>query len=61
VDLVEIKASQTVASDFFKGFRYYAGLGGGAGKSFLIYGGEGVKTQYGVGVLGWREFSARIT
>lgn len=61
VDLVEIKASQTVAGDFFKGFKYYDRLGGSIGKSFLIYGGEGVKTQYGVDVLGWREFSARLT
>jgi len=60
VDLVEIKASQTVAVDFFKGFRYYAGLGGAIAKSYLIYGGEGVKRQYGVDVLGWREFSTRV-
>lgn len=60
VDLVEIKASRTIVDDFFKSFRYYAGIGGNIGKSFLVYGGDRARKQYGVSVLGWRDFSASI-
>ena len=52
VDLVEIKAARTLADDFFKGFRYFGRLGGSVRKSYLIYGGDEVRTQHGVEIMG---------
>lgn len=53
--IVEIKSSQTISLDFFKGLTYYQKLSGiTADKSYLIYGG-GINQNRSLGkVIGWQ-------
>ena len=53
---VEIKAGQTVASDFFSGLsRWLALAGSRAGKPWLVYGGDQCHTRRGTEVVPWSE------
>lgn len=56
LELVEIKAGQTVNSDFFKNLRYFQKTSQlNHLDSKLIYGGEEAYTREGIEVLGWKE------
>lgn len=51
---VEIKSSQTIASDFFAGLRYWLGLAGTPdGPAALIYGGDRSFRREGVSCYSW--------
>jgi hypothetical protein len=50
---VEIKSGATLAGDWFKGLRRFAGVAGGA-ELVLVYGGADSFTREGVSVVGWR-------
>ena len=54
VDIMEIKSSQTVAADFFKGLKYFETLPIEVKSSTLLYSGDDVFSRNGVNVLGWR-------
>lgn len=57
---VEIKSSQTVASDFFKGLNYFEELHKKDGeiKKALVYGGDQNQTRTVGHVVGWKGLSA---
>ena len=57
LDALEIKAGQTVAQDFFKGFTYLAKLTDSIRHSCIIYGGDKNFNQRGVQVTSWRNMS----
>lgn len=54
LDIVEIKATETVMGDLFSGLHYFSELAGEGIKSkTLIYGGNQNQQRSGVDVLGW--------
>ncbi len=56
---VEIKSSQTVASDFFKGLNYFENLHReGEIKKALVYGGDQSQVRSNGHVVGWKGLSA---
>jgi uncharacterized protein len=57
VDLVEVKSGQTVASDFFKGIRYFQKLSAGVRHSNVVYGGDESYTRENTRVISWRDLS----
>ena len=57
LDALEVKAGQTVAQDFFKGFTYLAKLTDTIRNSYIIYGGDKNFIQKGVQVTSWRNMS----
>lgn len=51
---IEIKSSQTITSDYFKGLNYYNNLSRGSYKDlYVIYGGNLKQQRSGGNVLGW--------
>lgn len=55
LDPVEIKAGQTLNADFFSGLlRWVEVAGAGAGRPWLVYGGDERRRQNDVEVAGWR-------
>lgn len=53
---LEIKSSQTIATDFFKNIKYYQNLNKGA-KSYLLYNGtESQKRSDGTEVMNWENY-----
>jgi predicted AAA+ superfamily ATPase len=54
VDIMEIKSSQTITTDFFKGLKYFRTLPIEVKSSTLLYGGDDTYDRNGVHVLGWR-------
>jgi predicted AAA+ superfamily ATPase len=54
---MEIKASQTVSEDFFKGLRTFSDLTGSTLSSSLIYGGDSRQTRSGVRIVPWNQFT----
>jgi predicted AAA+ superfamily ATPase len=57
VDLVEVKSGQTVASDFFKGIRYFQKLSADVRHSNVVYGGDESYTRENTRVISWRDLS----
>jgi predicted AAA+ superfamily ATPase len=57
LDLLEIKSSQTIASDFFKGIDYYAKLYQGISHRYIIYGGNESRVQQNTRILGWKNIA----
>ena len=55
---VEIKAGQTVVSDFFKGLRYLERISDQVDEAYLIYGGSESRKQQGVQVVSWQDIDA---
>ena len=55
VDLVEVKSGQTVASDFFKGIRYFQKLSADIRHSNVVYGGDESYTRENTRVISWRD------
>lgn len=53
---MEIKSSQTVSSDFFKGLTFFESLGTPVNASSLIYGGGRAYTQNGTRIVPWTRF-----
>lgn len=54
---VEIKSGETVASDFFKGLRYWLDLSGRTeGPAALVYGGDSSFRRQGAAVYSWRHW-----
>lgn len=59
---VEIKAGQTVASDFFKGLIYWLQLAGkSADKGWLLYGGSQRQTRQNIEVVPWKSVDELIS
>ena len=55
---VEIKSSQTIASDFFKGLEYFASLGSGRRvKKALVYGGNQNQTRSSAHIVAWNRIN----
>jgi predicted AAA+ superfamily ATPase len=55
---VEIKSAKTVATDFFRGLRYWMSLPGNSSKDgILIYGGEKGYDREGIRVRPWHTCS----
>jgi predicted AAA+ superfamily ATPase len=55
---IEIKSSQTIASDFFKNIKYYQNLNKGQ-QSYLLYAGkDSQKRSDGTTVINWEEYFA---
>lgn len=55
LDLIEIKASQTINSSFFKGFTYFEKIAPEViGKKYLIYAGDQNQPRTAATVLDWR-------
>ncbi len=51
---VEIKSARTIATDFFKGLRFFQEASGvSSDRCFIVYGGEGVQRRSIATVLGW--------
>jgi len=58
---VEIKAGQTVASDYFRGLERWKGLAKGTwGKAWLLYGGAKRQTRLGFSVVSWAEIGSFV-
>ena len=55
VDLIEVKSGQTVASDFFKGIRYFKKLSADIRHSNVVYGGDESYTRENTRVISWRD------
>ncbi|MBT1072228.1 ATP-binding protein [Pelotalea chapellei] len=56
---LEIKAGQTVTSDYFTGLKKWIGLAGqSAGRPFLVYGGDKLQTRQEVDVIPWSKISS---
>jgi len=53
---MEIKVSQTVSSDFFKGLTFFQSLGAPVNASSLIYGGGREYKQNGTRIVPWTRF-----
>jgi predicted AAA+ superfamily ATPase len=59
---VEIKAGQTVASDFLKGLTYWLQLAGkSADKGWLLYGGNQRQTRHNIEVVPWKNIDELIS
>ncbi len=55
---VEIKSSQTISSDFFRGLDYLKRISRRVKHSYLIYGGNESRIQQGVSICGWKNIGA---
>ena len=55
VDLIEVKSGQTVASDFFKGIRYFKKLSADIRHSNVVYGSDESYTRENTRVISWRD------
>jgi len=54
---IEIKSSQTIASDFFKNLDYWRNLAGQRdGPAGLVYGGDTSSKRRGVSVIEWSDW-----
>jgi len=60
VDLIEVKSGQTVASDFFKGIRYFKKLSADIRHSNVVYGGDESYTRENTRVISWRDLPSMI-
>jgi predicted AAA+ superfamily ATPase len=56
LEAVEIKSSQTIVHDFFKGLNMIQSLLPQVTKTCLIYGGQETRIQFGHRVCPWFEF-----
>jgi predicted AAA+ superfamily ATPase len=55
---LEIKAGQTVTSDYFKGLDYFLKLAGDAvSKSYVVYGGDTNQTRTNAPVVSWKSLA----
>ncbi|MBI2071089.1 MAG: ATP-binding protein [Elusimicrobia bacterium] len=54
---IEIKAGQTISSDYFKGLKYFSGLKGVRADCVLVYGGEESALREGVRTRTWWQVS----
>jgi len=54
-DAVEVKAARTVASDFFKGLRFFAKFSNELRHGMVIYGGDASYNRENFQVTGWRD------
>ncbi len=54
-DAVEVKSAQTIASDFFKGLRFFSKLSGDIRNRIVIYGGDSSYVREDFHVTGWRD------
>ena len=55
---IEVKAGQTVTSDYFRGMMQWLQIAGdAAGQPWLIYAGDTPQTRQGVKVIPWRQIS----
>ena len=54
-DAVEVKSSQTIAPDFFKGLRFFSKLSGDIRNRIVIYGGDSSYVREDFHVTGWRD------
>ncbi len=53
---VEVKAGQTISSDFLRGLNHWQQLAGdSAGSPWLVYGGKQSQTRQSVEILSWQE------
>ncbi|MDX2250050.1 MAG: ATP-binding protein [Bacteroidia bacterium] len=60
LDLIEIKASQTINPSFFKGFTYFEKVAPEViGKKYLIYAGDQNQPRTAATVLGWESVGGR--
>ena len=59
-DVIEVKSAQTIASDFFKGLRFFSKLSGDIRNSIIIYGGGSSYVREGIQVIGWRDIGKII-
>lgn len=57
MDLVEVKAGQTVSGNFFSGIEYYRRLYKEARNCLLVYGGDESRVQEGVKLIPWKGLS----
>ena len=57
VDLIEIKSGKTISNSFFKGFHYFSKLSDHIRDSYLIYGGDDCRVQYGINIISWKNIS----
>jgi hypothetical protein len=53
MDMVEIKSSQTLAKDLFKGLIYYKNIYTQTRNCYLIYGGDIAGVQNGIQAVPW--------
>lgn len=59
---VEIKAGQTVASDYFRGLERWQGLAKGvSGKGWLLFGGTKSETRRGFRVVPWADIGSFVS
>jgi uncharacterized protein len=59
-DAVEVKSAQTVASDFFKGLRFFSKLSDNVRRAMVIYGGDGSYVRENFQVTGWRDIGTAL-
>lgn len=52
---IEVKAGQTIATDYFSGIDYWQGLNPQKQLAWLIYCGEQNQQRKNVRVIGWRD------
>jgi len=58
---VEIKSSETISQDFFKGLKYWSNLAKDkANKPLLIYGGNSNQNRTNVDIISWTNIVAEI-
>jgi uncharacterized protein len=55
IDLLEIKLSKTINSNFFNIFKYFKNLNVNVKKSILVYGGEESYTRENIDVKSWKD------
>jgi len=55
LDLVEVKAGQTVSRNFFSGINYYRRLYKETRNCLLVYGGDEARVQNGVNLISWKD------
>jgi predicted AAA+ superfamily ATPase len=54
--LIEVKAGQTINSDYFKGLSYFKRISGRSkNRYYLVYGGEKGQEHKGAKIVGWRD------
>jgi predicted AAA+ superfamily ATPase len=60
VDAIEIKSSQTIASDHFKGLKYIMKITDSIRNSHIVYGGDQSYVMNNVNVVGWKQIHSNL-
>lgn len=59
---VEVKAGQTVSSDFLRGLNHWSQLAGSAsGRAWLVYGGKQNQARQNAEILSWQDIGKLVS